>query len=190
MVAMISLLLLQVIGCNQEVTYSQSTLELNKEGSIVATLIESFDEDYYDLSELNRINEEEIGDFNAANGEELVVIEESILEGSNIKLTMTYANSVAYSELNEVILFSGTIEEAYDAGYDLDVILKNVDDEEDTIGRLDLLSMASKHIVIIEEPMDVYTFNNILYVSSGITTSSNKKLVTVTGERVAYIVFK
>ena len=48
---------------------------------------------------------------------------------------------------------------------------------------------GDRYVAIVTEPVDVRTFGTILYISDGVTYE-DKKLVTVSGESTAYIVFK
>ncbi|MFI3212056.1 MAG: hypothetical protein R3Y24_01805 [Eubacteriales bacterium] len=183
------ILSMQLLACGSEEVIIESCIQINKDGSITATLIESFEETYYDFDELCQMNESEVAAFNRTNGEDSILIDEAVFENGQVTLTMTYDSSDTYSAYNEVELFVGTIAEAYHASYDLEVTLYNTAGDEE-IGRNEILEMSSKNIVIIEEMYPVYTTGNILYHSQDASVGSNKKFATISSEEITYIVFK
>ena len=93
-----------------------------------------------------------------------------------------------YYGFNHEALYVGTIDQAKTAGYDMSIPLKSVKDES-VLTKEEIEENGDRYVAIVTEPVDVRTFGTILYISDGVTYE-DKKLVTVSGESTAYIVFK
>ncbi len=183
-------LLVLASGCGSKISVDETTLAVQKDGSMVLTIIEDFDKDYYNIEELKEMNQLEVGQYNASIGEDVVEIKSMEVEEEQITVVMDYNNSTSYSGLNGKEVFFGTIEEAYDAGYDFDVTLTSAESSVRVIGKNEILQMSDYYILILDEALQVQTFKDILYFSEGISLAGDEKLATVTGETLSYIVFK
>ena len=186
---LVGLLLVGIVGCGKEAKIEVTTLTVNKDGSIVGTIIEDFGKPYYNLDELKKMISDEVTEYNAKDEEDSVTLKSVEATGSNVTVIMNYKDSDDYTGMNQKAFFTGTVEDAYDAGYDLDVSLKSVSDETE-ISKTELLEMSDKHIVIVREPLNIQTFGKILYISDGVKIAENSKVATVTGDDFSYIVFK
>ena len=104
---------------------------------------------------------------------------------------MTFKSSEDYSGFYRQALFSGTVKEAFGAGYDLDVTLNSVKEEGTTISKQDILDMGDKHVAIVRENINIRSYGDILYMSSDVTLGADGKTAVVTnGESLSYIIFK
>lgn len=182
------LLFIFLTGCGNKDAITTNTVSIGKGGIITQTIVEDFPMDTYDIEELKQMNEEEVNEYNTQTGAENISIKKTETDGSKVTVVMEYESANAYYEFNHKDLYVGTVEQAKTAGYDMNTPLKDIKtgkaltkEEVDVIGE--------KHIVIVTEPIDVKTFGTVLYISDGVTYK-NKKLVTVSGEHTAYIVFK
>ena len=68
---------------------------------------------------------------------------------------MQYADASAYSAFNKLALFVGTVKDAFNAGYDLNVTLSSLKGDGEQIGKEDLLKMGEKHIAVVREAVNV-----------------------------------
>ena len=87
-------------------------------------------------------------------------------------------------------LFVGTVSDAYDDGYTMDVMLKGVE-KGDIIDKVKLMGMRDKSIIILSEHVKVKTFRDIEYVSANVDVLGSK-LARITSESdgLAYLVLK
>ena len=183
------LLIFFVTGCGNASAIDTTTISIEKDGSIIQTVIEDFPMDYYDIDELKDMNQSEVDEYNQNVSKETVEIKNMESDGNTVKVVMEYKNADAYYDLNGSPIYFGTIEEAQQAGYDLNITLNSLKDDS-SITKDELMEMGDKHIVILNENVNLETFGTILYASDGVTCKKNKKLATVSGDGKSYIVFK
>lgn len=172
-------------------------LEVGKDGNITETLVEDFAETYYNEENLRSMILSEIDEFNRNHGEGTVSVDKLEQKDGMVTVQISYPSAEIYSEYNtdeynSKNLFCGTVKEAYDAGYPLDVSLQDVNGET-TIGKQELLEMGEQYILISENPMQVKVPGKIQYVSSNVTVSG-KSEARLSGDEAAsekyYIMYK
>ncbi len=172
-------------------------VEVGKDGSITETLVEDFAEDYYDEESLRTMILSESAEFTRNHAGEKVSVDKLEQKDGVVTLQISYSSAEVYSEYNtdeynSKNLFWGTVKEAYDAGYSLDVSLQDVKGEN-TIGRQELLEMGEQYILISENPMQVKVPGKIQYASSNVTVSG-KSEARFSGDEAAsdkyYIIYK
>lgn len=165
---------------------SATEITVQKDGSIIETITEEFTKDYYKEEGLRNMVLSEVADFN--NGaEEAISVDKFEKKNGKIVIVMKYPSAEVYSEYNtnaydNKMLFFGTVAQAYDAGYSLDITLRNAKNEEETIGKEEILGMGDRHILIASEPVRVATFGRILYAGENITVTGKNKAGMHEGE--------
>lgn len=179
-------------GCggsgDSEVT--ETTIELKKDGTVVHTIVEAFAEDYYDLQELENMIQSACDSYNAGTGADSVTVSEIVQDEELLTVKMNYKDAAAYAGFNQLALFAGSIRDAYNAGYDLDVTLYSLQDDSDVIGKEEILGMSEKHIVILREAVDVKVWNKVTYASGDVLKTGDKRTVMVgDSSALSYIVF-
>ena len=184
------LLFVFLTGCSDEVVLQNGTnLLLDKEGSVTVTYIEDFPSDYYDISELEVMNREEVHAYNQQVGADVVEVISTTTDGSKLTLTMKYRDMDDYADMNNVPVYSGTVSQAAAMGYDLNRMFICTKDGEQT-AELDWESLGEHHIVITNEASTIHTYKKIEYATENVIVSEDKKMATVAGEGQAVIVFK
>ncbi len=143
-----------------------TTVYIENDGNITATYVEDFSQSYYDMTELQTLTEEDIAAYNTKAGEDKIAMSFYEVEGNIAKMQLTFTDMEAYSDFIGEAVFNGTVAQALEAGYDLDVSLINVADAEDAIGEHELLAMQDSNIVIVENAVRVRTESKIVYMSS------------------------
>lgn len=186
------LLSLLLTGCgSSDGGSSTAGLTFKKNGEIVHTIVEEFAESYYSLDELTASVEEQISSFNSTNGADSIRLDSAEVQDGIITMVMTFSKSSSYSGFYRKALFCGTVQEAFNAGYDLNITLSSVDDSSVKIGRTDILEMSDRHIIIAREAISIRPYAEILYTSGDVSVSENKKEATPgNGENLSYIIFK
>ena len=178
---------------------SHTIIEVQKDGNIIETITEDFSADYYEEEDLRNMILSEVAEFNRdAEGD--ISVDKLEAKSGTITVRMKYPSADAYTQYNSTpfdnrSLFCGTVAQAYDAGYSLDVALKKVGDEEETIGKEEILGMGERHMLISEVPFRVNTFDKILFVSDNVTLlgkSQADMMADENGESLGkyYIIFK
>ncbi len=162
-------------GCGKAVStveITETSLYISKDGKVTAYILEAFEQDYYSVSELRSMIEEEIDAYYLElgySGQEnslvkLVDITE-LPEKQSILLKMEFATSKEYEGFNDSTFFYGTVQEAYAGGYQLNVTLKDVSNSQKTISEKEIKEMKDNHILLIEDNIKVYLPQKILYAS-------------------------
>lgn len=173
-----------------------STLKLDKNGSVEHTIVESFDKEYYDLDGLNSLIGGSIEQYCEENPTAEITLTGSEITDSKVIVNMKYDSAASYMGYNSQLLFVGTIQEAYTAGYDLDLSLVSTKDETDRIGKQELLGMGEHHIVLIKIPDSVENgirlecYGDILYVGDNVSVVSKKVADIEQTQGVSVVVFK
>ena len=188
---MACLLFVFLTGCNKEVQLQDGTnLQLDAEGGVTVTYIEEFPSDYYDVTELEAMNAEEVAEYNSTAGEEAVTVVSTVTDGSKVTLTMHFSNMEDYGNMNGVPVYSGTVSQAIAMGYDLNQSFTDAKSGE-KLADINWDDLANKHVVVINEEVCVYPYHKIEMVTDNVTVSEDRKMATVTaGGKQAVIVFK
>lgn len=183
----ICLFFISLTGCGTP-RITENTIAIADNGEIVQTILEEFPTDTYDIDELKEMNEKEVKEYNDKAGKESIIIKKTEMTDSRVMVVMEYENASDYYGYNREPFYTGTLEQAKKAGYDMSVELKSIKDDS-VLSKEELSEMGDKHIVILSEEQNVITPGNILYISDGVTYK-DKKLATVSGGNPSYIVFK
>lgn len=195
----LAVLMVWLTACGSGADAEQETVNsliLDKDGSVENMIIEGFDKDYYDLDGLNAMIKDSIEQYCRQNPSADITLKGSEVSDGQVRVSMKYDSAASYMGYNSETLFVGTVQEAYSAGYDLNISLTDVKDSSNTIGKQELLEMGEKHIVIIQLPstmtdgMRLQCFGEILYISDGVNPVSKKTADIEQSQGVSVVVFK
>ena len=195
----LAVLMVWLTACGSGADAEQETVNsliLDKDGSVENMIIEGFDKDYYDLDGLNAMIKDSIEQYCIQNPSADITLKGSEVSDGQVRVSMKYDSAASYMGYNSETLFVGTVQEAYSAGYDLNISLTDVKDSSNTIGKQELLEMGEKHIVIIQLPstmtdgMRLQCFGEILYISDGVNLISKKTADIEQSQGVSVVVFK
>lgn len=197
-----ALIVFLLAGCGKkkpEIT----TIAITKDGDIEHTMIEEFAEGSVDA--LKNMILEKVAAFNnhsADGGVKVSSIEET--EGI-VEVVMTYPDAAAFdgfmnmdvSALNpalRAVFFYGTVEDALEQGYDLDITLQSAKDEEEELrGKNDILEMGKNRLLIYDNAMNLGAPIQIdlpkkpLYLSDNVKVAGKKVVEISETDEVAYI---
>lgn len=170
--------------------YDETTLSIDKKGRVSETIVESFDKDYYDVAELTSEFDKLIDDYNSEHEGKPVTHKEIKLENGKVFVPLEFASVSDYVGLLNEDLFYGTISDAYDCGYKMDVTMKGVK-EGNKIGKVEIMGMKDKQIVILGGRVRLKLSVPIAYVSASVEVLSDKEVRTTseTGG-LAYIILE
>ncbi|MBQ3164803.1 MAG: hypothetical protein IJC02_09785 [Lachnospiraceae bacterium] len=188
-----------VVACAKEDTETEekmmNSLSVFEDGSVESVIIEDFSEDYYNVDDLTKMIQDTISVYQKQDPDSAIVLETCEQLEEQVKVVMRFNSAEVYSGYNSEDLFVGTIQEAYDEGYDLNMILTGTDKEASQIGRQELLGMGENHIVILENTIEegtlrVNCYDTILYTGDGVSRIEKKKADVVSAQGFSVIVFK
>lgn len=193
MIIMLMMFSCVITGCGK-VKASPSdidTVSIIKDGRIVQTIADQFDQSYYSVDELSEMTQEKIALYS---DEEQDIVCETVEENDGVvTVSIAYKTYSDYMEFNGTEAFFGTVEEAAQAGYSVKDMVSNdgagLTDEE-------LLQIGNNHVFIIQteagEELGINVYDKILYVSDGVVLSGKKEAIIEAKEenRCSCIVFK
>ncbi|MDE7339295.1 MAG: hypothetical protein K2N80_01875 [Lachnospiraceae bacterium] len=189
-------------GCGSETVPDRNTVSIQKDGTIRQTIIERFEQEYYDadteafghynidIEELEALAQEKISRLGRG---DKIVCESIKANGENIIVEMTYQTDNDYTDFNNRELFSGTVSEASAQGYSM----KNlVGQDGAAVSEEEVSSAGESRIVIIQtnagEALDVNVYGKIVYTSENISLFGKRDALIDAGEGdvVSYVIYQ
>lgn len=144
-----------------------NTVYVLKNGKIISTDVESFNEDTYDEDEFKDYMKDVIDTYNSELGKNSLKKKSFDIEKDMATLVLEYANADVYEAVNNVEIFTGTIKEAQDAGYKFDVTFAEIKDGKAiTANAEDFVNEEDYKVVIIKSNTKVVVPGDICFVST------------------------
>ena len=197
--ALLCLTIFLMAGCGSvkvPETLSDSALSISGNGEVTAYLVETFDKEYYDLTELEQMVRAELKQFHQAQAKQseevikLISLARLADDSDKIGLKLWFRDVESYQSYTGMELFYGTIAQAYQKGCDLDVKLSAVKDGS-VIGEMELYENGTRKLLIAQERVRIYGPGKPLYVSMGATVNEDGSVVpAVDTEESVYIIMK
>ncbi len=183
--------LITFCGCAEgEYDFAETTITVEKRGKIKESIVESFDKDYYDIEELKGEFADSVASYNGSIGGDEIELKKIELKDSNIYVDLEFNGPSDYESFIGEKLFVGTVGDAYDNGYTMDVVLKGVD-RGDKIDKLKIMGMSDHSIIILSEHARIRTFRDIAYVSANVDViDSREARVLNESDGLAYLILK
>ncbi len=163
-------LVLPMAACGSSFDPSVTSLYVQKNGELTYAVVESFEKEYYSLSEFQSMIDREVESCNSNYSEPAISVERLEVENGTLYLLLNFSNAKAYSSYNEEYCFVGTIEEALGVGQSFDLLFKDADYEECTTAEVtekkdnQVLILQNEGIVQLEKPVK-YVSNNVEIIS-------------------------
>lgn len=173
-------------------TEEESQVSILKDGKIESMIVESFDKAYYNQEELKQRILQEASDYNRMEEKEAVSVEKVEVNEGAVVVKMTYDTASHYASFNGGIFFLGTVLEAQEAGYDLNMVLSSVKDHLVTVGKSDILSMTDMQILITDMKEPVSLNGKAAYISGNAAADESLKRIFFEAEskEPACVIFK
>lgn len=189
-------------GCGKT-TVEVTTIAIQKDGSIVHTMIEDFGEESVDT--LQSMMTEKMAAYGSASGVEGDIMVDAVeAEEGTVKVVMTYPDAEAFDGFMNMDVvtvdpalrapfFYGTVEEAYMQGFDLEITLQSVEGEETLSGKSDILALGENKIIIYDNemnlgaPVQISTQEEPLYISDNVTVAGKKSVEVSETDELAYV---
>ena len=201
LIACLLLCSLFVTGCAQEEVYvpvTTNTIEIAEDGSLIGYIVEDFDKDYYDISELDGMVRSEMESYNSEKaglatgaGRVPIIVDKVIMaEDGSAKavVALNFANARVYEDYMGKELFYGTVSQAVASGYQLDGKLTDVKAGEN-FGTEQIVKNGEKNILIVEDTVSIRTNKKVQYLSSN-ASLTQEGFVDGTDEELKYIITK
>lgn len=177
-------------GCKGAAEADRETLEIKKDGSIVETVRESFEEDYYNVDDLKAYITEELNSYNEDFEEVQIALTDCTVKRKIAQAVLTYQDVEDYMAFNQAELFVGDLAALSETSYHDSVNLKNKKDETVSLSHL-IASGESYQSVVVTQSCEVIVSGKIAYVSDNVEILSGKSAnVSLNDEACAYIIYK
>ena len=186
------LLTFALCACGETEKIDTSYLKIGNEGSVTSVIVEDFDKAYYTIEGLENMIQEEIFKYNETN-QNAISLESTVVDKEKpeiVTVTLKFAACDDYSNFNDVQLFYGTVEQALNEGYSLNVSLDSVADDGTSITMNDIASMSDSYILIMEENGKVLLPKKAVYISSGVTVINSKHIDVESTDGLSYVIMK
>lgn len=105
-------------GCSFEPNVKANTIFVQKDKTILAASIETFDKNYYNQNDLKKYVEQQVESFKQSHTTGNVKLKKITVKKQQAKLYMEYSDYKTYAAFNEATFFIGTVATAKKAGYD------------------------------------------------------------------------
>ena len=193
-------MILGLTGCGEKevIPVTEPTVEITSDGEMIAYLVEDFDKEYYDLSELDAMVREEVAEYvkkqapvTETDTEVLTVESVSMAADGSKKavVALKFANSEIYGDYFDVEAFYGTVAEAEAAGYGLSAALISVKDGEIFTDE-QAKKLSKKKILVIQEAVVVRCPKEVLYVGTNASLTEEGFVDCTQGEGLNLIIMK
>ena len=193
-----------LVGCGGVVlpeVIDSTTVSVGEDGQITYYLTGVFDKDYYKVSELSQMAIEEAKSFNESWNGKITAGESTVApvtvtnvqqlsDGKDtVVVTYRFGNWECYTKFNDTELFYGTVGEAIQKGYSVNVTLKSVKDGSSFTGE-QLKQTTDKYIIITDLKANVYCPGKIAYISEGASVNGDGSINTNGADGLVYIIMK
>lgn len=174
-----------------------TTISIDDEGGITSYLVEEFNKEYYNVSELTQMAVEDAASYNEEHQEgetiPLTVVDVNEIAGDGgdmVVLQHKYNSAEDYAQYNGSEFFYGTVEEALAEGYDLGALLNSVKDNT-PLSQEELMKNPGKTYVLITDAKAViYCPHKITHVGDGVVYQENGSVDTTKVEGVVVVLMK
>lgn len=185
-------------GCGQPEgpeTVDGTTVVVDKNGGITYYLVGYFGKEYYSLSELTAMAEEETAEFNAekvsGEGQAVTVASVGLLESDESQAVVTYGfdGGSSFAEFTGSRFFFGTVNEALSQGYSLDGVLASVKDGSVRTEE-QLKEDGEKRLLITDTEAVIYCPSKVTYLGGGGQLKEDGSVDTSQAVGTVYILLK
>lgn len=152
-------------GCGTSFKPTVTSLYIHKNGKITQAIVESFEKEYYSLTEFESMLQKEMDTYNQKFGEERIKKDSLEIKNDTLYLLLEYEDADTFSQYNEEYCFVGSVEEAEEAGLSFNMVFKDADYEEYTAeeaarGEDSVAVLKEEGVVQLQKPVK-YVSNNV-----------------------------
>lgn len=177
-------------GCSYSGKADRETLELKKNGSVVETVRESFDKEYYNIEDLKSYITSAVAEYNEDFSEAHIVMEKCGKPGTYVEAVLNYKSVDDYKKFNNVEIFSGSISELENTDYHVALDLKDMQGAVVSLSHV-LASGEDYKAAIITQSCELKVSGRIVYYSEGVKVLSGKTAdININDEACAYIIYQ
>lgn len=154
-------------GCAMAVRSSSTTLTIDETGKLREEIVENQGSSDYTEEELKTFIAGETDKYNQGKDFEAVSLSSCTIQNGDVKISLEYASCEDYAAFNQVPCFIGTLQDAEDAGYEVE---RTWTDSEGLTGDMEIIRERFREwkVVIVSEAINVKVPDKILYASDNV----------------------
>ena len=166
-------------GCGMGVRNAATTLTVDETGKIREEIVEDKGPDNFTEEELLAFIEQETAAYNSGKDSPAITLSSCTIQNSKVQISMEYASCADYAAFNQVAFFVGTLQEAADAGFEVE---RTWEDPDGVLGDMEIIRERFKEwkVCIVSEPIAVKLPDKILYVSDNVRVTGRMNAVVET----------
>lgn len=173
---------LLLTGCSSNLdSVTVNTMTIEKDGRLQDVSVEDYSGVDYDMSSLEEFINQEISDYNTQAGADSVVLSKLEIDGTMVKLLLSYADMDDYNAFNHTSYEYGNLTDMKLSGDFTSVA------DGSTVKAADIQDAGVK-VLKIEDAMNIVCKSGVLYYNSNVTAENG--VFTASGEGTAIIILK
>ncbi len=150
----------------------RSTVGVGEEDHIIQVMVEDFDQDYYDESELENMIRSAASYLITEKGREAVSLQSLERGDGKVTVRLQYDTPEDFALFNQETFFYGTISEAQQQGLTVPLNLYAPDGTQITAS--ELADMGERHVILTSDKSDLALPGKAAYYSRGIQVTDGK----------------
>lgn len=158
---------------------TETTLKVEKDGTVTETVIDKLDQSYYNSGDLEAMINSSVSEYNQLHGADSVKVEEILWEGNQISLKMVYQSAADYGEYNNVKFYNGSMLGAEMEGYLFYNQFKKVEEGQAAgaaISNEEPLKHKEQQVLVTNSDHVVEVPGEVLYVSANGSPTGKKSV--------------
>lgn len=177
-------------GCGKSGAADRDTIRIEKDGSIVETIRETFEEEYYHVDELESYITDAVDAYNQDLTTAGITFDKCSLKKNIVEAVLTYSSVEDYVVFNNKEIFVGSLEELESSDYHDSVNLK--DRKGNTVSLSHVIASGEYYnAAVVTQDCEFVVSGKIIYASEAVEIHSGKRAdITLEDEACAYIIYK
>ena len=188
-ILLLTFIFITLTGCGKDIELTienvdSSTIAIREDNTLQVALIDSFDQEYYDIEEFKSVIDKEINKYNNQHGEGAIILDALEKQEDNVILILTYGSISHYTEFNGV---EGHLSGTNLAG-DFTLPESFLTPKGDSVTVTQALEKDDYKIFAINEDIKILIDGKIVYYHNGEYIDS--QTLQADDEEMTYIIFK
>ncbi|MCI5649671.1 MAG: lipoprotein [Fusicatenibacter sp.] len=172
-------------GCGKLKDVDTTSVYVGQDGTVTEAIVDSYSEDDgYTEKELKAFVNEDISSFNEGTKEDTVKLLDCKVGRDTVMIRLEYTDAASYAAYHRTEFFSGSLEEAKEAGYDFSASFLDQEGKEVAIEEA-VDGIKNPRVIIFEEPLQIVTEKQILCASSNVRITGKTSALAKAGEDTA-----
>ena len=190
LIILTTLSLMFFTGCGlKSETTNESTIFINRDGTIKSVVVESFPQNKYDEGELRQMIHDNISAYNSIHDSGDVKLISLVVDSDVAKVEMFYNSGNDYAEFNNKDFYFGTVSAAIDAGYAKSATLKNAHGENTVSGSM-INDLGTYHMIVSDEYVNLSAYASVLYYSGNLEVIDDNTVKRCDASGLGYVIVK